>query len=124
MKGLLVEARFRSLAIHKGWIVSAPTGSKAPYDFLVDTGEEILKVQCKHLTYYNEGYRLQTHSKVGRKGMQRKPYHGRVDYMFGHNIENDVDIWVHIDECPKCEMLFRDKAKDARTNLLSSYLFL
>src|SRR5512146_680691 len=47
LQGELVELRFLARAAELGLRVSKPYGDSAPYDFLVESGGEIFKVQVK-----------------------------------------------------------------------------
>ena len=47
---------FAFRAMEEGFVVSQPMGDKSPYDFLIDNGEDILKVQVKSSRWNeNEG---------------------------------------------------------------------
>ncbi len=47
LQGELVELRFLARAAELGLRVSKPWGDSAPYDFLVESGGEVFKVQVK-----------------------------------------------------------------------------
>lgn len=46
-KGNLSEAKVLTAYIQAGFTVSVPFGNGAPYDFVVDAGRRLLKVQVK-----------------------------------------------------------------------------
>lgn len=46
-KGNVSESKVLAAFIEAGFIVSIPFGNGVPYDFIVDTGERLLKVQVK-----------------------------------------------------------------------------
>jgi len=45
--GLMAELKFQVLAISKGLKVSAPVSPASRYDFIIDNGDDLLKVQVK-----------------------------------------------------------------------------
>lgn len=45
--GELAELRFQLQCHERGWTVSKPYGDNARYDFIVDTGKRLLRVQVK-----------------------------------------------------------------------------
>jgi hypothetical protein len=47
-KGDLCEIKFAASLIEVGYSVSMPWGDNQRYDMLIDDGENIYKVQCKH----------------------------------------------------------------------------
>ena len=49
--GLVAEMRFELAATLHGLTVSRPSGDNSPYDFIVDTGKDLLKVQVKSSGY-------------------------------------------------------------------------
>jgi hypothetical protein len=51
LQGELVELRFLARAAELGLRVSKPWGDSAPYDFLVESGGEVFKVQVKSTGY-------------------------------------------------------------------------
>jgi hypothetical protein len=54
--GCTGETLFAFRAMEEGFVVSQPMGDKSPYDFLIDNGEDILKVQVKSSRWNeNEG---------------------------------------------------------------------
>src|SRR5512141_2856725 len=51
LQGELVELRFLTRAAELGLRVSKPYGDSAPYDFLVESGGTVFKVQVKSTSY-------------------------------------------------------------------------
>ena len=51
--GVIRETMFTVAAMQKGWLVFQATHPQSPYDFVVDTGEELLRVQVKS-TYWRK----------------------------------------------------------------------
>lgn len=121
-KGIIVEATFKLMALQRGWTISQPFGDNAPYDFIVDNGSSLLRVQCKHLQKNNNTYKLPVHSRVGAKRLGSLSYKGRVDFMFGFNLEDEVHVWVNIEDCGISEITFKvDPSRNKTTNLIRDY---
>lgn len=49
--GLLSELRFQLAATVNGFVVSQPFGDNSKYDFIIDSGKELLRVQVKSTTH-------------------------------------------------------------------------
>ena len=45
--GIVSELKVLTELVSKGYIVSQPYGDNAPYDFIIDTNEKLLKIQVK-----------------------------------------------------------------------------
>lgn len=77
--GNMGEAMFLATASQKGLIVSQPFGDCAPYDFIVDNGKELIKVQVKAA---NEVTSDRSFSFFCKHGSNRTPYNKNdFDYM-------------------------------------------
>ncbi len=69
LQGELVELRFLARAAELGLRVSKPYGDSAPYDFLVESGGKVFKVQVKSTSYHKPDtrcYRCVTHHNTRR----------------------------------------------------------
>jgi hypothetical protein len=73
--GCIGETLFAFRAMEEGLIVSQPMGDNSPYDFLVDNGEDILKLQIKS-SRWNE-----------HEGTQKSPKYG---FTLKHSLKNTV----------------------------------
>ena len=82
--GCTGETLFAFRAMEEGFVVSQPMGDKSPYDFLIDNGEDILKVQVKS-SRWNEN-----------EGIQKSP---KYEFTLKHSKRNttyeshDVDFF-------------------------------
>jgi len=54
-KGLVTELQCITYFYQLGYLVSIPYGENSRYDFIVDIGSKLLKVQCKSSTLKEEG---------------------------------------------------------------------
>lgn len=76
--GELSEAIILAHLMKKGWSVSLPFGNNQRYDMLIDTGERILRAQCKTGRWLNGCVEFASSSKNGFTGV-RTPYTGQID---------------------------------------------
>ena len=47
--GLIREYYFVIAALKKNWVISKPLHHQSPYDFIIDTGDEIARVEVKSI---------------------------------------------------------------------------
>ena len=87
-QGEEVEVRFLLKALTLGLAVAQPYGDNVPYDFLVDNGRRILRVQVKSVTSFDlSSYRLST----ARGGRRKSPYSPRqIDLLAAYIIPEDA----------------------------------
>lgn len=87
-QGEEVEVRFLLKALTLGLAVSKPYGDNIPYDFLVDNGRCIFRVQVKSVTRFDLGsYRLST----ARGGRLKSPYSAHeIDFLAAYIIPEDA----------------------------------
>jgi hypothetical protein len=67
--GLVAEMQFACECAKRGWITLSPHNDIAPYDFVVDTGERLIKVQVKGTSVQEKKrktFRLTTSRKDGK----------------------------------------------------------
>ena len=84
--GDISEARFISDALSKGFIISKPFGNSDKYDFILDSGKILYKVQVKTANFYDDKKRRYVCSAVsGRFGKSKLYSDKEVDI---------VAIWV------------------------------
>ena len=76
--GELSEAIILAHLMKKGWSVSLPFGNNQRYDMLVDTGENILRAQCKTGRWIGGCVEFASSSKNGFTGV-RTAYTGQID---------------------------------------------
>jgi hypothetical protein len=63
--GLISEMRFQLAATLKGFTVSKPQGDYSPYDFVLDTGKRLVRVQVKSSSYIDNQGRFHFNLKSG-----------------------------------------------------------
>ena len=80
LKGTLTELKCKIYFLELGYMVSTPE-SPVRYDFILDTGEKLLKIQVK--TSQNDGEKITFEtcsSHITRDGATRKSYDNEIDY--------------------------------------------
>ena len=69
IKGRITEIKVLSYFLELGYIISTPE-IPCPYDFLLDTGESILKLQVKTAREYDGGFCFNTSSCTQKEHME------------------------------------------------------
>lgn len=73
--GIVSELKVLTELVSKGYIVSQPYGDNAPYDFIVDTNEKLLKIQVKTCNDLEDGtIKISLSKRDGTKRLHRTPY--------------------------------------------------
>ncbi len=89
LRGELAEIQFLARAAALGLRVSKPYGDCLPYDFIVEHGGRMLRVQVKSTSYQNPGYTAyKCFVKPSPKG-KRYPA-GAVDFIAAYVLPEDV----------------------------------
>ena len=100
-KGSSVELKCAAEFIERGFEVSFPYGNRARYDFIVDDGVRLYRVQCKKARKATNGnYYLNTRSshRSGNKIVESTYTHDQIDYFC-----TLVDGIVLVVDIKKCE---------------------
>lgn len=99
--GQIVESKFVFECSKRGLTVSQPLCDNAPYDFILEFGGKLYKVQCKSLRKDADSYTAETHRKSGHRRRDKVSYDGLVDLFFLYNLEDDVSVYLPISEASK-----------------------
>lgn len=86
--GEIGEAAFMLEAVRRGFIVSQPFGHAQKYDFIVDTGTKLLKVQIKACTWGKNKKQDRLAFNLNPRGKKLKSVTGRFDVLVGYDVEN------------------------------------
>ena len=79
--GEMAEAAFLHKAMELGLVVSKPWGDNSRYDFVVDTGERLLRVQVKSTSCLCEGrYAVAAHGSDPKTGYSAED----IDFLVAH----------------------------------------
>ena len=105
LKGTLTELKCKIYFLELGYMVSTPE-SPARYDFILDTGNKLLKIQVKTSRTDGEKITFETcSSHITRDGMSRRSYKEEIDY-FCTWFENECYL-IPVEECGSREKSLR-----------------
>lgn len=96
-RGNLSEAKILAAFVAAGYFVSVPFGSGHKYDFVVDDGTALFRVQCKTGRVKSGALLFNAYSKAGN-GSARMSYKGLADLFAVLNPEDDKVYLVPVDE--------------------------
>jgi hypothetical protein len=107
-KGDLAEAAILKDLLPEN-LVADPFGDNARYDFLVDTGQKIVRVQVKSARDKDGVISVHTSSSPTMRGNDRefREYNGEADIIAGYCPTNDVCFYVPVSEAGKREFKVR-----------------
>ena len=96
------EAKIIAALITEGYSVSVPFGDNDKYDLLLDTGTELLRVQCKTGWIEDEVVRFKTGSKTTVDGtVEIAGYDGCIDAFAVRCKDTEILYWVPIEDAGK-----------------------
>lgn len=78
--GHITEAKILTRFLQKGYSVSLPYGGKEHYDLIVDTGDKLLRVQCKTAQLLEDGTIIQFSVTRRDRRTGKKALYKNVDY--------------------------------------------
>lgn len=119
-------AALHELTTH-GYRVSIPFGDNAKYDLVVDTGDELLRVQCK-TAWQNKPktIRFNTHSQTTRGGEYHETtYEDEIDAFFVRYPEDGTFYWIPVESATtqKMELRFDAEIDHPSINWASEFEF-
>lgn len=80
IKGRITQVKVLTYFLERGYIISTPE-IPCPYDFLLDTGKKILKIQVKTSREAEGGFIFNTSSCThNSKGYVKRTYNEKIDY--------------------------------------------
>ena len=98
LRGNAAEAAVLNALIKGGLLVLVPFGDGSPYDLMVDSATQLIKVQVKCGRVRNECVEFNTCGTDHGHG--RMSYRGRADVIGVHAPQLDRVYVVSVDECP------------------------
>ena len=105
LKGTITELKCKLYFMELGYAVSTPD-SPTRYDFILDTGEKLLKIQVKTSHKEEDKFAFDTcSSHITRNGATRRTYNQEIDY-FCTWFENECYL-VPVSECGSREKFLR-----------------
>lgn len=97
--GELTEANVLATLIREGYSVSIPFGENTRYDYIIDDGVVMKRIQCKTGRYRNGTVRFDTNSQYRVKGkLQRFNYADTIDAFAVYCAELDKTYLVPIED--------------------------
>ncbi len=88
-RGELSELAFVHKAVSLGFPVAKPYGDSERYDFILDGGRRLWRVQIKSTTQLLNGqYRINAHRRIYGRAVPYKP--SEVDFLVAHIIPEDA----------------------------------
>jgi hypothetical protein len=106
--GDIAESRILHEAKSLGFGVLTPFGDNLPYDMVIDTGEDLIKVQVKSGRITKGGVRFNTSRISQRVSNEETPYsEDEVDGFAVYCDEIDSCYWVPIEEANTSNMKLR-----------------
>jgi len=90
LKSNIAELAVATECSKKHWVVCFPHGENTPYDLLVDTNTEILKVQVKYISIDNNTIPIRFTSSTGVK------YKDTVDVIAVYCPDNNNVYWIKL----------------------------
>lgn len=97
LKGTITELKCKLYFLELGYMVSTPE-SPARYDFILDTGDKLLKIQVKTSRDEEDKFSFETASShITRQGATRRSYDNEIDY-FCTWFDNECYL-VPVEEC-------------------------
>lgn len=96
-KGDLSEAKIMARLLEIGYKVSVPWGKNQRYDLIVDTGDKLLKIQCKTGWIARKCVVFNAHSF--NRNVGKRDYKGEIDWFVVYCAETDQVYRVSVDEC-------------------------
>jgi hypothetical protein len=97
--GELSEGVILAHLLRKGWAVSLPFGNNQRYDMIVDTGDKLLRAQCKTGRYLNGCVEFATSSKNGFTG-ERLSYAGQIEVFLVYSPATEAVYMFPADQAP------------------------
>ena len=114
--GILSELKVITELVEMGFIVSQPYGDNAPYDFIVDIGDKMLKVQVKTAQELVDGsLKISLSKREGTKRLKRKPYNQLdVDAIIAYSRRYRQFYFIDLKKYSCAEMVLRPKSSVKR----------
>lgn len=107
--GDATEALVIQRMVDAGYSVSIPFGDNDPYDLIVDTGDELYRIQCKTAWMDSEDrMRFNSHSQTTADGEYTEESYGDGIDAFVVKCPKNGDLyWIDVDEASGCKTTLR-----------------
>ncbi|WP_090618443.1 group I intron-associated PD-(D/E)XK endonuclease [Natrinema salaciae] len=119
------EARIIATLVGEGYSVSIPFGDNDRYDLVLDTDDQLLRVQCKTGWIESDVVRFKTASKTTSNGdVTMDDYDGEIDAFAVRCKDNGELYWVPVEDAGKKSTYLRltePKIDHPSVNLAETY---
>lgn len=111
-RGDETESKVLHELIAAGHTVSVPFGDNEKYDLILDTGDDLYRVQCKTAWQHNANtIRFNTHSQTTRDGQyHEQTYDGAIDVFLVRDPKSERLYWIDVDDATDRKMALRSDA--------------
>jgi len=104
--GQVTELKCQTYLIEKGWNVLLPIGNYLKYDLVIEKNNKFFRVQCKHATELETGFRVRTRYDKRDNGKVVKETYSKEDidyfmteykgkyYLFPPFGTNETTFWT------------------------------
>lgn len=125
-KGTVSEAKVLHELVERGFTVCEPFGDNERYDYIVDDGDDLYRIQVKTGTDNGNGsFRFNVDSTyLNSGGYSKTDYSGEIDFFVVYAPDTDDFAWVPIDEAGNSTMTICydvDRSHWDSVNFISKY---
>lgn len=104
--GQITELQCEQFLISQGWNVLLPIGNYQKYDIVIEKNQKFYRIQCKHATELETGFRVRTRYDKRVEGKVKKETYSEEDidffmtefkgkfYMFPPFGTNETTFWT------------------------------
>lgn len=114
--GIFTELKVLTKLVSMGFIVSQPYGDNAPYDFIVDIGIKLIKIQVKTAQDKKDGsITIPLCKREGHQRKKRKSYHYlNVDAVISYSRKYDEYYYIDVEKRTTSDITLRPFSKIKR----------
>lgn len=109
--GEIGECAFLLEAVRRGFLVSQPFGHAQKYDFIVDTGNKLLKVQVKAARWSSNGSYHTLQFNLNTRGNKLDSVTSKFHVLVGYDIDNKDFYMILSKNITGCTFSFSNKTK-------------
>jgi len=91
--GNLSEAKILAALVEAGYVVAKPFGEGHKYDYIIDDGVSLLRLQCKTGRLKNGCVAFNAYSVAGNSNGKRQGYRGSAD-LFGVYCPDNQQVYL------------------------------
>lgn len=125
-KGEISEAVILARLLKLGFSVSIPFGNNQRYDFIIDDGKKLYRVQCKTGRMVNGCVSFMTCSKNGFTG-KRTNYRNQIEFFMVYSPDTGLVYRIPVEKTAVTQMLLRVSPKKGgnftKINWSKDYVF-